>query len=551
MTARQAGYALGRVAVVLGTVTAASRLVGLARTWVLSQTLGPSCVGTAYTTANSVPNLVFELVVGGALAASVVPLLAGALTRGERAHARRTLAALYGWVLLLLVPAGLVVALLAHPIVTVLMGDASGSGCATEAMRDASAAMLVVFAVQVPVYGLTVVAQGALQADHRFLAPAVAPLLSSVAMIGVYLTYARASGPSAGDVTSLDGSLLALLAWGTTAAVALLLVTQLPPSRRAGLFVRPALRFPEGVAARARSLATAGLVVLAAQWVAYAVLLRLVNDRGAEGAAVLLLLAWTVLLLPWAVLVYPLAIGSFPRLAASHDAGDETAFGSASSSLLRGSVLLAAFGGCVVVAVARPAAALLVLGAPGRASVEDLGAALTAWAGAVAGFALLSACGRVLYAAHRGAVASIVTGAGWLAASVLAVVLTTGAAQSSVVPLVGEATSVALLVTAVAAVAAVRAVTSGRGTAGVARSAVAALLGWLLAGTLGRAVASFIDVEGRLGAAVATLLAAATTMVVFAAITFMIDRPLVNVLRSSVERTIGGARRDRSRSIGG
>jgi len=46
-----------------------SRLFGLIRTLVFSQTVGASCLGTAYATANQVPNLVYELVLGGALGA--------------------------------------------------------------------------------------------------------------------------------------------------------------------------------------------------------------------------------------------------------------------------------------------------------------------------------------------------------------------------------------------------------------------------------------------------------------------------------------------------
>ncbi|MFZ0323691.1 MAG: lipid II flippase MurJ, partial [Actinomycetes bacterium] len=333
--------ALGGVVAMIAVVTAASRLVGFLRTWLLAQTVGTSCLGTAYTTANAVPNLVFEIIVGGALAGSVVPLLAGPLARSDLTRARAITAALYGWVLVVLVPAAVVVAVAAGPITGLLLGDGGEAGCAAGAVADTASAMLVIFAVQIPIYGLTVVAQGSLQSAHRFLATALAPLLSSLVVMAAYLGYAQLAGDRAGDVVGISGSELAVLAVGTTVGVAVLLLTQLPATVRSHLAVRPALHFPEGVAARARPLAVAGLMTVAGQWLAYGVSLRLVNDRGPEGAAVVYLLAWTVFLLPWAVLVFPLAMGVFPRLAAMHEQGQQPEFAASSAGLFRGPVLLA------------------------------------------------------------------------------------------------------------------------------------------------------------------------------------------------------------------
>ena len=60
-----------------------SRLFGLGRTRVFSRTVGASCLGTAYFTANQVPNLVYELVLGGALTSAIVPILARSAEHGD------------------------------------------------------------------------------------------------------------------------------------------------------------------------------------------------------------------------------------------------------------------------------------------------------------------------------------------------------------------------------------------------------------------------------------------------------------------------------------
>ena len=85
MNARLLVGAAGGIAL----VTLAARAVGFGRVAVLSRTLGTSCVGDTYQAANYLPNVVFEIVAGGALAALVVPLVATALSSPDqigRAH---------------------------------------------------------------------------------------------------------------------------------------------------------------------------------------------------------------------------------------------------------------------------------------------------------------------------------------------------------------------------------------------------------------------------------------------------------------------------------
>ena len=54
-----------------------ARVIGFGRQVVFAHTVQASCLGTAYTTANMVPNIIYDIVMGGALTAVVVPVLAG------------------------------------------------------------------------------------------------------------------------------------------------------------------------------------------------------------------------------------------------------------------------------------------------------------------------------------------------------------------------------------------------------------------------------------------------------------------------------------------
>ena len=122
------GQGVAGAALLIGVVTIVARIVGFGRYLVQSETVGNLCLSTAYNTANYVPNIVFELVAGGALAGMVVPVLASAASRADsdpeaRAEVGRTTSALLTWVMLALVPLTLLIIAFAGPIVTLLIGD--------------------------------------------------------------------------------------------------------------------------------------------------------------------------------------------------------------------------------------------------------------------------------------------------------------------------------------------------------------------------------------------------------------------------------------------
>ena len=132
--------------------------------------------------------------------------------------------------MLLLVPVSVVIAVLARPLVSLLLGGTPG--CPRADMVTLSTRMLVLFAPQILLYGLAVVLYGILQAHRRFVAPALAPVLSSLVVIGVYFWFGVA-GSGYQDLTRPVPALAwIVLAAGTTAGVAALVVTPLIPAVR-------------------------------------------------------------------------------------------------------------------------------------------------------------------------------------------------------------------------------------------------------------------------------------------------------------------------------
>src|SRR5262249_56053314 len=94
---------LAGAAALIAVLTIASRLLGFVRTLVLGK-VAIGGLSTAYLTANTIPNIIFEIVAGGALASLVVPLVAGDVARRRTRAVGATASALITWVLVILVP---------------------------------------------------------------------------------------------------------------------------------------------------------------------------------------------------------------------------------------------------------------------------------------------------------------------------------------------------------------------------------------------------------------------------------------------------------------
>ena len=111
---------IASAAVLIATITVLARVVGFGRQIVFVRSVGVTCLNTAYTTANAIPNLVFEMVIGGALAAVVVPALASAAHRGDRLQVRASASALLTWSVLVLAPITLLIVAFAGPLTALL-----------------------------------------------------------------------------------------------------------------------------------------------------------------------------------------------------------------------------------------------------------------------------------------------------------------------------------------------------------------------------------------------------------------------------------------------
>ncbi|GLY32394.1 lipid II flippase MurJ [Kineosporia sp. NBRC 101731] len=531
-SAGSVGRGLLASAALIAAVTVVARVVGFGRWLSFSTGVGSYGVGEAYSSANLLPNVLYEVVAGGALASAVVPLLAGPLARGNRVEIDRIVSALIGWVLVVLVPLSVVLALLAGPLSKVLVdGDIDGQ-------RALVARMIAVFAPQVALYGIGVVLTGALTAHRRFFWPAAAPLLSSLVVIVAYQVYGALT-VSKQEVATLPGGAEAWLAWGTTAGVAVMTLPLLVPIRKAGIRIRPTLTFPSGVARRGLALAAAGISALLAQQASLLVALLLANHSDMVGAYIVFQYTQAVYLLPYAVLAVPLATSAFPRLAERANLGDHAGFAATAASSTRLVVLVSLFGTAVLAGAAVPVGEFFTaIDRSGKSSqaLASMGTALTVMAPGLIGFALIAHIGRALYARERGRAAAVATAAGWGVVIVGSVV---GVRVTSVVTGLAWGNTIGMSVAGLLLVLALRRVAGPGSTEGLGRLVLLAGLAALAAAAAGQGV-SHLVLDGRAATVVwslvAGVLAGAVATGVFGVLLAVLDRKNLGMLTERILR---------------
>ena len=517
-------------AALIAVVNVASRVVGFGRWLVQASEVGPTSLGDAYNSANALPNVLFEVVAGGALASVVVPLLAVPLARSLRRDVDAVASALLGWALVMLVPLGAMVALAARPLVVASMRGAS------EAEVAVAATLLQMFALQIPLYGVGLVLTGVLQAHRRFFWPALAPLLNSLVVITALLVFGRQVADPSVSPTQIDGGALALLGWGTTAGVAVMSLPLLIPVYRLGVRLWPTLHFPSGAARRARNLALAGIGALVAQQLSVVVTLAIANRYGTDGTWPVVLYTQAVYVLPYAVLAYPLATAALPRLAELAAREDGEGFARLSARTTRAVLAAAAFGAAVLAAVAPAVEAVFQAVVPGGADVTGMATGLTWMAAGLLGFSLILHVSRALYVLHRGRDAVVATALGWLvvaALAVVAVLLLTDGQRDRVGTLqgLGVATSVGMTVAGVGLLLGlVRAAGPGAIT-GVPRTGVVTVGAGLVGALAGRWLVDALTGEGWPTAVGAAVAGAVVVLAVLVMAATLADRGLLGTLR--------------------
>ncbi len=291
--------------------TLASRGTGFLRTLVLVYALGVIGVANAYNNANTLPNTVYDLMLGGILTSVVVPLLVNAAKRdtdrGE-AYDQRIVTlgtiALLALTVLATLAASLLVDLYAHAI--------------TGPERHLMVIFAYFFIPQIFFYGVSSLAGAVLNARGHFAAPMWTPVINNLVVTGVLLMFIATGGIGV-KPNSIGSGQVQLLGFGTTLGIVAQTVALIPALRRAGFRWRPRFDFRRAEVAEIRRMAAPLFGYIVTTQVSFLVVQNVANKAsvnvGSDSFSTYSY-AWQLFQMPYAIIGISVITALLPRMSA-------------------------------------------------------------------------------------------------------------------------------------------------------------------------------------------------------------------------------------------
>ena len=376
--------------------TLLSRATGFARVFALAYALGINPFADAYNLANNTPNIIFDLVLGGVLSATLIPVFVDRLSTRSDDEAWHAISSVVTLAAVMLVVVTAIFAALAPAIIS-LYTLANHSAAAPD-QRAVATTLLRFFAPQVAFYGAIALVTALLNARRRFVAPMFVPILNNLVVIGVLIGAATVvQHPTLNGVRHNYGLLL-LLGVGTTDGVVVQAVALLPSLWRARTHLR--WRWDprnETVRTILRLSAWTFGFVLTTQ-VSYFIVLAIADSLGG-GAVTAYNYAYVFFQLPFGIVTVSIMTAVQPALAERWTVGDLTAFRRRLTTGLQAilAILIPAAVGYLV--LARPVVALVLgHGAAGPEGVQSTASTLALFALGLPGFSTYIYCMRAYQA---------------------------------------------------------------------------------------------------------------------------------------------------------
>lgn len=341
---------------VMAAGTVVSRLSGFVRTTLLAAALGTSLHADVFNIANTIPNMLYILLVGGVFNAVLVPQLVRAMKNdgdGGHAYTNRmiTLAAIF----LVIVTAVLIVA--APLVMRLLLGSEYFTDPALSAHRDSAITLARYCLPQVFFYGMFVLVGQVLNARGSFGPMMWAPIANnvvSIAVLGAYLAvFHAAKDPGAVSVAGVPAhntttgpfgaSQELLLGLGSTLGIVIQFLVLLPYLRRAGFVFRPRVDFRGSGLGHTLRLGVWTVAFVIANQIAYAVVVNIASSGTAGGHGTgytVYANAFLLVMVPHAIITVSLATAILPRLSRLAAEDDLRGLGRTISSTMRSTYAL-------------------------------------------------------------------------------------------------------------------------------------------------------------------------------------------------------------------
>ncbi|MGH3844267.1 MAG: murein biosynthesis integral membrane protein MurJ [Pseudonocardiaceae bacterium] len=289
----------------MAVATLVSRITGFLRQLGLAAVLGLGVVNDSYTVSNTLPAMLYEILLGGVLTSVIVPLLVRAAKEDAdqgQAYVQRLVTVAF-----VALSAASVLAVVAAPLLAVLF---LGSG------EDANPQLATVFSyLLLPLilfYGLSGLFGAILNARSIFGPPAWAPVLNNVIVLVSLGLYTLVPGDISLNPARLSDPKLLVLGLGTTAGIVAQALVQLPGLRRAGFHFGWRWGWDSRLT-QASGMAAWFIVYVLIGQLGFVVTTR-AAAQGDPGGVVIYSLVWLLLQLPYGVLGYSLLTAIMPRM---------------------------------------------------------------------------------------------------------------------------------------------------------------------------------------------------------------------------------------------
>lgn len=299
----------GRIAI----ASLVSRITGFMWKVMLVWVLGVGAANDSFNVANTLPNIVYELLLGGVLASVVVPLLVRSQDDpdGGQAYTQRLLT-----VALSVLAVATLIAIFTAPLLTSLYIDDSGK----DANPELTTAFAYLLLPQILFYGVFALLSAILNAKHDFGPPAWAPVVNNLVVIATIGVYTLVPGKLSLDPVEMGNAKLLTLGLGVTLGIMAQAAMLVPPLLRDGF----KFKWSWGIDARMKEfggLATWILGYVAISQVGYIVTTRVLTSADGGGVTAYYT-AWLLFQLPYGVIGVSLLTAIMPRMSRAAADGD-------------------------------------------------------------------------------------------------------------------------------------------------------------------------------------------------------------------------------------
>jgi putative peptidoglycan lipid II flippase len=367
--------------------------LGFLRQIIIGRQFGVSAELDAFNAANNLPDLLFALISGGALALALIPVLSEALERQGRQPMWVLFSRIGNWAFLITGGLALVIAVLAGPMVRSELGIAPGF---TPELQTLVVSLMRLNLVATLVFSLSGLVMAGLQANQHFLLPAMAPVFYDLGQILGALVLAPREGIALGPFRlPAAGMGVHGLVYGVILGACLHLAIQIPGLLRYRFRWSPRIGLNDPGLQQVTRLLGPRILTIGAFNLIFIVQDNLASRLGV-GAVTALAFGWLIMQVPETVIGTALGTALLPTLSEHAARGDDLAF---EASLTRAARVLLAFSLPITVVLAVVIRPLLQAAFGFDAAGTDLVTwATRAYLLGLTGHSLLEVAARAFYA---------------------------------------------------------------------------------------------------------------------------------------------------------